>query len=447
MNIQLERLPECKATLKVEIPAETVATERQIVTGTFASQAKIPGFRAGKTPLRVIEQRFAGKINDEVEERLINTALRKAIADESLDLLSVDAVTDQALAENGAFSCNIALTTNPSIELPDYSNIPVRLPRLEIGDEQVNQSLEKLRERYATFADIDNRKLQMGDFAVISYQGNIDGKPVDEVAENAPPSLVKAAGQWIRMDEEGFLPGFCSSLVDAEAGETREVSVVLDEEFSFEPLRNTEIIYTTEITAIKEQQLPELDDAFASKVDEGKTLEEIKQAILEELENDWQEQIHNQKINQVVAYLDAQTEFELPPGVVAGETQNRADEIAADAQSRGMPQEQILSLQDEIIETASRQARLNVKTGFLLDEIAKQENIEVTNEEVSRTIIAMAARQGKPPKKLIKELEKNQAIGRIRNNILTQKALAHLVENVTITEFDPEAEPDAQSNT
>ena len=438
MNIQLERLPECKATLKVVIPADTVATERTIVTGTFASQADLPGFRKGKTPLRVIEQRFASKIKSEVEERLINNALRQAVDDESLDLLSVDAVTDQNLAEDGEFSCNIALTTNPSFELPDYAKIPVRLPRMEIGDEQVNQSLDKLRERYATFSDVEDRKLQMGDYAVVSYQGSIDGKSVDEVAENIPPSLVKAAGQWIKMDEEGFLPGFCNGLVDAESGETREITVALDGEFSIEPLRNSEILYKVEITAIKEQQLPDLDDDFAAKIEEGKTLDDISKAIHQQLENEWQEQLHNQKVNQVVAHLDEQTDFELPPQVVAGETQSRADEIAADAQKRGMPEDQILSLQDEIIDTASKQATLNVKTAFILDKIAEKEKLEATNEDVSRAILNMADQQGKAPKKLLKELEKNQAFGRIRHNILTQKALAHLVENVEITEYEPD---------
>lgn len=438
MNIQLERLPECKATLKVEIPAETVATERKIVTGTFASQADLPGFRKGKTPLRVIEQRFASKIKSEVEERLINTALKQAVNEESIDLLSVDAVTEQSLAEDGGFSCNIALTTNPSIDLPDYAKIPVRLPRMEIGDEQVTQSLDRLRERYATFSDVEDRKLQMGDYAVVSYQGSIDGKPVDEVAEDAPPSLVKAAGQWIKMDEEGFLPGFCNGLVDAESGETREITVALDEAFSIEALRNAEILYKVEITAIKEQQLPELDDDFAAKIEAGKTLEDISKTIHQQLENEWQEQLHNQKVNQVVAYLDEQTDFELPPQVVAGETQSRADEIAADAQQRGMPEEQILALQDEIIDTASKQAKLNVKTAFILDKIAEKEKLEATNEEVSRAILSMADRQGKAPKKLLKELQKNQAFGRIQHNILTQKALGHLVENVEITEYEPE---------
>ena len=399
MNFQLERLPDCKATLQVEIPKETVATERAIVLGTFASQAKVPGFRKGKIPSQIIEQRFADQIKAELEERLINSAIRQAAKDEDLDLLSIGGITNQTFPEDGTFSCMVKLTTNPKVDLPDYSKIPVRLPRMEIGEEQVGQSLERLRERYATFSDVEERNLQMGDFAVLSYEGSIDGKPVDEAVENPPASLVKAATQWVKMDEEGFLPGFCNGLVDAAAGETREVTVVLDEDFSVESLRNTEILYQVEITAVKEQELPELNDAFAEKLDAGKTLDEIKEVIHEQLAQEWEGQIHSQKVNQIVAYLDEQCDFELPPEMIAEETQSRVNEIAADAQKRGMPESEILALQDEIVENASRQAKLNVKTAFILDNIAEQEKIDASNDEVSNAIMNMAAQQGKAPKK------------------------------------------------
>ena len=441
MNIQVERLPECKTLVSIELPSDSVAAERAIVIGSISANANVPGFRRGKVPPKVIEQRYGKEINGELEDRLINSSVREAIEKEKLSIIGVDDITGQAYGDDGGFSFVASVTTTPEFELPDYKAIPIRLPKMEIGEEQVEQSIDRLRERYATFNDIEDRGLQMGDFAVVSYEGFVEGKPLAEAIENVPPTLAKAAAQWIKMDEDGFLPGFCNGLIDAKTGESKEVSVAMDEDFPIEAVQGKELVYQVEIAAVKVQELPEVNDEFAAKVEEGKTLEELKTEILSQLETEWEQQLHSQKVNQIVEYLDEKTDFELPASVVANEVQGRVDDMAADAQKRGMPEEQILAHQEEIIESARAQAKVNVKTAFLLERIAEEEKFKAEDQEVTNAILNMAARQGVAPKKYIKELQKNNGIGRIRHNILTQKALSLLVDSVEITEFDPADEP------
>jgi len=443
MNIQVERLPDCKAKVQIEVPKDTVESERTAVIASYASQANVPGFRKGKVPAKVIETRFGKQIESELLDKLVQAGCRQAIDGEKLSILSVDDISDDEYTDDGAFKFTAEMSTTPEFELPEYKGINVRLPKLEIGEEQIDQSLDRLRQQYASFDDADEgHKLEMGDFAVVSYEGTLDGKPLSEVSENAGGQVEKAAGQWIKMDEEGFLPGFCNGLIDAVSGETRDVTVALPEDFGIEELQGKEVVYKVEVSGIKQQELPELNDELAGKIKEGSTLEELRVEIKEDLERQWTEQLENQKVNQVVEHLDKSIDFDLPATMVANETQAQADGMAQQAQQNGMPEDAILAQQEDILVEAGRRARVQVKTSFMLDQIAEKEEITATDQELTNAILNMASQKGENPKKFVKQLQSDGSIPRIRNSIVTQKALALVVEGVEIEEYDPKDEPE-----
>ena len=438
MIINVERLPECKALLRIEVPEKDAKSERKVIVGLYASQAKIPGFRPGKTPSSIIEKRFKDGIESEFEERTVKQAVQKATESENLDIIRVAEVRDQSHNTDGTFTATIELVTAPEFSLPDYKGIEVQVPNSEVTEEQLAESLDQMRERFAEYTDIDGRTAAMNDFAVIDYKGSINGKSVGEVLPSAPATLAQNSGFWLRMAEDSFLPGFCTGLVGVKAEDARDISVSIPDDYPAEELRGHTIDYSVEIKGLKEQVLPELDDEFAGKVEPGKSLEELKGSLRSHMEQ--QREGYRKEIitNQVLDKINSNLDFDLPKEIVMRETQSRVNDIVTSNSERGIPEEEIVENQQQIIQTAGEQASMSVKTSFILEQIADAEDIKVTREELLGRVAEIAARNNTPVKKLTKQLEKQNGFGRIYNGLRIQKTLDFLRDSASITEVDPE---------
>ena len=439
MNITSEQQPECKVKLRVEIPAEEVESTRRQVINHYKKQAKIPGFRPGKVPTRIIEQRFADGIDYEIKDRLTQKGIREAIQKEDLSALSVALTEAPEIHPDQSLTFEAEVTTPPEFEIAeaDYKGIAVQLPKLEVTEADIDASLEQMRERFSEFEDVEGRALAMGDLAVISYRASLDGTPLEEALPDAGAQISGNEDFWVKMDEESFLPGFCNGLVDANVGDKRDVEVVVEEDFPLEDLQGKELVYDVEIKGIKQQVLPDLDDAFAAKMGEDLTMESLREKIAEEMEAQQVQQREQAKENQVINFLANQIECELPADLVTDETQRRVDEIANNAVRQGVPEDELLGRQEEIIDSASQQARLNVKTSFILGKIAEQEELEPNDEEITNAVANLAEARGVPVKKFLREFNESDGYNRVHHNLVMQKAIQFLMENAEVTEVDP----------
>lgn len=443
MKISVERLPECKALVSVEIPAEDTAAERGQVVAIYSQKAKLPGFRPGKVPAKVIEKRFGEAIAGELEERFVHRAMQETASGENLNIIKVEEVRDAALNGDGSYSFVAEILHGPEFELPEYKGLEVQVPDTEVTDEHLAEAIDQMRERFADYADIEGRPAAMGDFLVIDYRGTIGGKPLGEVAPNAPASLAQNSGFWLRMAEDTFLPGFCLGLVGAAKGDIKEVQVTVPGDFPDEAVRGQVIDYKVEVNDLKEQVLPEVDDEFAGKVEEGKTLDQLKESLRERMAQHREQQKREMITNQLVDKLASSVDFELPKEIVAAETQNRVDEIVNSNAQRGLAEDEIVKHQDEIIQAAGQQAALTVKTNYILGKVAEAEGIEVSKEEILTQVAQIAAAQGVPPKKALKQIEKNNGFGRIQNSIRFRKTLDFIRENAVVNVVDAPAGPAA----
>ncbi len=438
MIINVERLPECKALLRIEVPEKDAKSERKNIVGLYAAQAKIPGFRPGKTPSSIIEKRFKDGIDSELEERTVKKAVQKATETEKLDIIRVIEVRDQSYNPDGTYTATIELVTAPEFSLPDYKGIEVKVPSTEITEEQLSEALDQIRERFAEYTDIDDRAAAMNDFAVIDYKGSINGKTVGEVLPSAPATLAQNSGFWLRMAEDSFLPGFCADLVGVKAEDTKDISVTIPDDYPAEELRGHTIDYAVEVNGLKEQVLPELNDEFANKVESGKSLEDLKDSLRAQMEQ--QREGYRKEIitNQVLDKINSNMDFELPKEIVMRETQSRVNDIVTSNSERGITEEEIVENQQQIIQTAGEQASLSVKTSFILEQIADAEDIKVSREALLGRVAEIAARNKTQVKKLTKQLEKQNGFGRIYNGLRIQKTLDFLRDSASITEADPD---------
>ena len=437
MIINLEQIPDCKALLRLEVPADDAKAERNQIVKLFAKQAKIPGFRPGKTPGNVIEKRFKAEIESEFEERIVREAMQKA-QEENVDIIRISEIREQSHNNDGTFTATIELITAPEFELPEYKNLEVQVPKIEVTDDQLKESLDQIRERFAEYNDVENRSVKMDDFVVINYKGSIEGKPVGDVLPLAPATLAQNTGFWLKMADDSFLPGFSPPLVDAQLNDTKSLSVTIPEDYQAEELRGQTIDYEVEIVSIKEQVLPDLNDDFADKINPGKSLEEIKSALREQMEEQRKGYRKEMITNQILSKINSDLDFELPKEIVMRETQSRVNDIFSSNTERGVSEDELVEHQEEIIESAGQQAHSSVKTSFILEQIAEKEEVDVSQEEILERVSQIAARQKTSVKQLTKQLKKKNGFGRIYNGIRIEKTLDLLRDSAVIKEVEAE---------
>jgi trigger factor len=439
MNITIERQEKCLATLRVEVPSTTVNAEKSKILASYAKQAKIPGFRPGKAPLTVIEKRFQKDIKEEIESRLIDQSLQESLKKENLKVLDFGNPNNLSFTEDGGFCYDTVLTLAPEITLPDYKGIAVTVPSNEVSEDELNTQIDGLRQRFADFTDIEDRSAAMEDFCVIDFTSSLDGKPLEEALGRPAGYLGGREGFWIRMQDDSFLPGFADQLVGLNAGDNKDVSITIPEDFPLEAIRQKDIVFHVTIKELKSQVLPELDDEFAVKLmGPEKTIDDLKAAITDGMKTNKQKEIDDMKINQMIAHFDQSVEFEIPETLLQAEMQNQADALVQSAAQSGMDDEEITSQREALLDTAAAQAKTNIKTNFILQEIAEKENIVVSDNELVQHLLGIAQKRKEDPSKFIKSLQRNGQIPGVRNSLLINKALDFLLEHAFVTESTEE---------
>jgi trigger factor len=432
MNVQVEALPNCLATLRVELPPEAVTAARDGIVGDYTTHAKLPGYRPGKAPRAVVERRFQKEIQEELERKLLSESTRAAISENKLRVIQVQNVEDVEFSPDQSLHFTATVVTVPEFEMPEYKHIQVTVPPEEVSESDIDKAIDNLRDQAASFEDITGRGLAMEDFAVIDYDGTIDGKPVSEVHPKAGKPLTTNTGFWVRMTPESFLPGFCEALLGAVLDETREFDLTVPEDFVLKEMAGQKLHYLVTVKGLKSKKLPALDDAFASSVVEGKALAEVRELARGELGRSKKEQIENQKREQIMGFLVNKVECELPQSMLVGETRRILADIVQQQQARGASDEDIKNQETELVEAASRAARQKLKGTFILQRIADAEKITVSQAELRARIASMAARYGMTPDKTARELERRDATDRVAEDILSGKVLDFLVANAEV---------------
>jgi trigger factor len=237
------------------------------------------------------------------------------------------------------------------------------------------------------------------------------------------------------MQDDAFLPGFAPQLVGLNNGDQKEITIVIPNDFPIEELREKPLVFQVTVKELKAQVLPELTDEFAQKLmGPDKTVDDLRNTITEGMKSNKQKEIDDMKINQLIAHFDQLVEFEIPESLLDAETQNQADSLVQSAAQSGMSNDEISEQREALLETAAAQAKTNIKTNFILQEIAEKENISVNDQELVQHLIRIASQRKEDPSTFIKNLQRNGQIPGIRNSLLINKALDFLLENASVAE-------------
>lgn len=432
VKVNIEKQPDSSSTLYIELPPEEVSKEWDDVANSFARFARIPGYRPGKAPRKVIEAKFKKEIQDELTKKLVSKSYHEAIEQKGLRVVSLTNLEDVQIADDKSMRFRATVVTAPEFDLPDYRNIPVELPSSEVKGEEVDEALQRLRDQSADFVDVPERGAAMEDFVVIDFEGSIDGNPISEVAPAASKTLYGGKKFWLRMAPDNFLPKFCEQLVGQKREETRNLTIDLPADFAVTELAGKQLSYTVTMREIKKKVLPELNDDFAGKLMPGKTLADLRHAVEHDLEHEKEHEIERAKESQIVKHLHEHATFDLPPVLLRNETRRALTELVQRNRERGISDEMLKSKEKELVQGAGGLALHRLKTNFILGRIAEEEKIEVTKQDLDRAVRQEAARYNISPEKMRKELEEHDSLNGLAEQILMGKTLDFLKANVSV---------------
>jgi len=409
----------CTREIQVQVPAEVVARETESIVRKYQKLARLPGFRRGKVPAGVIRQRFAENVNSEVAEALIPRYFREEAAKQGLRPVSAPRVTQVHLQEGEPLRFTASFEILPAIEVSGYQELRASRPEVSVAESEVEEALENLRQQHATYAAVEeDRPLVDGDFAQVSFQGTpreTGGKPihVDDV-------LVEVGGA-------NTVPEFSQNLRGARPDDQPAFDVAYPADFSDARLAGRTLSYAVKVKAIKRKSVPQLNDDFAKQVGEFADLATLRQRLRERMEAEKRLAAEQEAKEKLLDELIRRNDFPVPEALVERQVEVRLDRGLRALAAQGMRSEDMKKMDLPRLRAGQRQAALReVKASLILDKIADQEKIEVSDAELNQAIEELAAQRGQTSEAIRGGLTREGALDRIRNRIRSQKALDFL---------------------
>jgi trigger factor len=409
----------CTREIEVEVPAEVVSRETGVVIERFQKHARLPGFRKGKVPASVVRQRFPEDIRSEVVEALVPRYFRQEVEKRGLQPVSQPRVSGLHVADGEPLRFKASFEIMPKIQVLGYEELRAEKPDTSISDQEVEEALGRLREQHATYNAVEEPAAAGdGDFAQISLVGtptSAEGKPVtmDDV-------LVEIGGATTVRD-------FSDNLRGARPGEERRFDVTYPEDFSDQRLAGRTLAYAITVKAIKQKQLPEFNDDFAKEAGDFQSLDELRSRIRAQLEAEKKHAAEHAAKDKLVEELVRRNDFPIPEALVDRQVDVRLERGLRALAAQGMRTEEIKKMDFSRLRAGQREAALReVKAALILEKIADQEKIAVTDEEINQEIEALAKQMQQTAEAVRARLTRDGALDRIRNRIRNEKTLDFL---------------------
>lgn len=444
MKTSVERVDDTTIKLSVTVEADRVGQAIDHAAEHLSSQVKVPGFRPGRVPRRILETRL-GKdalVQEAVREFLPQFYAEAAQA-ENLEVVGppefdLDTFEDGKDAE---FSATVEV--RPEFEVPDFSGLQVPHPEWEVTDEDIASQLEGMRDRFAELETVE-RPVEPGDYVVVTIVGERDGERVDEVS--AEDLLYQ-----VPVLEEGqeFDSALDTNLVGASAGDVLTFSDTLGPDYG--ELAGVEVDLTATVGQVKAKKLPELDDDFAITASEFDTMDELRDELRAQLADAKKSHARSELRGRVVEAISDMVEVPLPNAMVQSELRFRLNRIAQQAEQYGMSLEQYLgavgtSAADAVSEM-EEEARKSVKAQLVVDAVGRTAEIDVTQEDLGGEIARQSRRLGRPPEELAEFMTHPDRIGALVSDAFRRKVIDHMVESVEVLAAPPDDEPDGEPDT
>ncbi len=412
----------CRRELELEIPVEEVSKSSEKVAKEFAKVARVPGFRPGKAPISLIKRRFAEEIKSEVLQNLVPETVEKAVADQKLSPISQPQVDKLEFNEGQPVKFRASFDVLPEFTLAGYKNLEIEMPEMTITDEDVTKALAETQQRAAAFAPVEGRAVENDDFVQVKLHGTPEGGGEPLQAESV----------LCHVGAEETMEPFNENLRGANVGDHKDFDVNYPADYPDAKLAGKLFHYSVDVLGIKTKKLPELNDDFAKDVSDATTLDELKTKIRESLEH---EKNHRQKDLQrekVIGELIKLHDFPVPESLVEHQMDVRLERVVRSLAQQGVDPRAVNVDWVSLRHRQEERAKEDVKAELVIDRIATEEKIEVTDEELDHEIAHMASHSGESAEAVRARLTKQEALDRMKAKLRSDKTIDWLAQNASV---------------
>lgn len=423
MSLQVEKLEKNMAKLTIEVSAEELEKAIQGAYLKNKNKISVPGFRKGKVPRAMIEKMYGKEIfYEDAANALIPNAYGDAVDECEEEIVSSPKIDVTQIEAGKPFIFTAEVALKPEVKLGKYKGVKVDKIAVEVTEDEIMAEIDKERESNARTLNVEDRTVQDKDMTVIDFEGFVDGVAFEGgKGENYPLTIGSGA----------FIPGFEEQLIGAEIGKETEVNVTFPEDYQAENLAGKAAVFKCTVKEVKEKQLPELDDEFASEVSEFETLAEYKENIKQKLMDKKETEAKNKKEDAVIQAIIDDSDMEVPDAMLETQQRQTVDEYAQRLQMQGLSIEQYFQFTgldyEKMLEQVKPQTEKKIKSRLVLEAIVAAENIEAGEEDYEKEVERMASMyqmEIDKVKEILGENEKKQ----IMKDLAVQKAADFVVE-------------------
>ncbi len=426
MSVQVENLEKNMAKLTIEVPAEELEKAIQAAYVKEKGKISIPGFRKGKVPRAMIEKMYGpGIFFEDAANTLISQEYPKAVEESGLDVVSRPEIDITQIEKGKPFIFTAEVAVKPEVTLGTYMGVQVTKEDIFVTDEELDAEIDKERESNARMITVEDRPVADGDTAVIDYEGFVDG----EAFEGG-----KAENQPLVIGSHSFIDNFEEQLIGKNAGEEVVVNVTFPEEYHAPELAGKPAVFHVKINEIKSKELPELDDEFAQDVSEFDTLAEYRESVKEKIQKRKENEAEHKREEEAIQKIVEDSQMEIPEAMINTQARSMVDDFANRIAQQGLSMEQYMQFTgmtvEQMLEQMKPDALKRIQNSLVLEAIAKDQDIQISEEEIEEELGKMAQMYGMPVdelKKLVGDSEKDS----IKLDLSIQKAVKLVMEHVT----------------
>jgi trigger factor len=431
MKISVEEISETARKVHVELPEDTVNRHLKKAYQLLNRTAKVRGFRPGKVPLAILKRQYADQVHHEVGLELVNETLMEAVEQTDIEAVGQSDLDREPLQEGEPFRYSFIVEVRPEVVVNDYKKIPAQKKQPVVNEEEVDAELELRRQANSYLKSLEEpRPIQQGDHAVLDFKAFAEGRPVPDG---------EAKGFHLEVGGNRFNPDFETKLIGASKGEQREIEVTFPSDYGNKNLAGKNATFQVEIKDIKEQGLPELDDEFARNLGDFDNLKDLRTAVRQELESKKEQQVDAEVWTQVLDELISRNPFDVPQSMVEQELQRMLDTIRYRLSAQNLTLEQA-GMDDETFKEHNREAaERRVRATILLERIAQQESLEVSDEEVEQGLHRSAKDMNQSYEQVRDFYKNNNLMEPYKRQLMEEKVINFLRDHADVTEVEETA--------
>lgn len=425
MKATWEKIDKNVVAIDVEVDAEKVAEALDKAFKKVVAKVNVPGFRKGKVPRAIFEARFGVEsLYQDAIDIILPDAYADAVKETGVQPVDRPEIDVEQFGKGQAFKFKAKVTVKPEVKLGEYKGLEVPAGNTEVTEEEINAELERLQQRHAELVVVEEDAAQNGDITIIDFEGFVDGEPFEGG---------KGERYNLELGSGSFIPGFEEQIVGMRTGDYKDVEVTFPENYHAENLAGKPAVFKVKLHEIKRKNLPALDDEFAKDVSEFETLEEFKQDLAAKLKERKEKENEQARETAVVEKAAEAAEIDIPEVMIENETDYMIRDFENRLRMQGMNLELYyqFSGQDEaqLREQMKGDAEKRVRNTLVLEQIAKVENIEVTDEDVQAELEKLAEQYKRPVDELKELFERNGTLENLKEDLSIRKTVRFLLEN------------------